>query len=114
MNYLLTDDEKKFYADDTYLILRGHDLGVLNDPTNTILAKVLEWRKFNKFALKLSKSFYMLVTGKLSYNEPNLFIEADAVKRMKNFFYLGLNADENMKHHSHFEVLQKKFSQLAV
>ena len=105
MNYLLTDDKK---------ILCRHDLGALTYHINTALAKVLEWLKFNKLALNPSKSVYMLVTGKLSYNEPNLFIEADAVKRMKNFFYLGLNADENMKHHSHFEVLQKKFSQLAV
>ena len=53
------------------------------------------------------------MTVKLSYNEPNRFIETDAVKGLKNFCYLAMNLDENMKYHSHAEVLQKNFSQLA-
>ena len=55
----------------------------------------------------------MLVTGKLSYNESNLFIEADAVKRVKKFCYLGMNVDENRKYHSQVEGLHKNISQLA-
>ena len=101
MNYLLTDDEKFFYADDTFLIFRGYDLDVLADHINTTFAKVLEWCKFNKLALNPSKPVYMLVTGKHSYNEHNLFLQADVVKRVKNFCYLGINVDENVIYHSH-------------
>ena len=68
MNFLLNDDEKNFYADDTCLVFKGHDHDVLANHMNTILAKVLEWCKFNKLALNPSKSVYMLVTGKLSYS----------------------------------------------
>ena len=109
----MTDDKKISYADDTCLVFRGHDLDVLTDHINTTLAKVPEWCKFNELALNPSKYVYMLVTGKLSYSEPNLFIEDDAVKRVKNFFYRVMNVGENLKYGSHVEVLQKKFSELA-
>ena len=54
----------------------------------------------------------MLVIGKLSYNKPNIFIEAKAAERVKNFCSLGMNVDENMKYHSLVDVIQKNY-QLA-
>ena len=77
MNYLLTDDEKKIFVNKTCLVFIGHDIDVPTDHIGFTLNKFLDWRKIIKMALRPSKSVYMLVTGKLSSNEPYLLIEAD-------------------------------------
>ena len=113
MNHLLHRNDKIYYADDTCLVFRGHNLDALTAEINSTLRKVFDWCNFNKVALNPSKSVYMLVTGKLQYNEPRLSIDGDEVKRVETFCYLGLNIDEGMKYNSQVEFLRKKFSQLA-
>ena len=54
MSYLLTDDEKFSYADDTCQLF-----DVLTVLINTTVAKVLEWCKFDKLALNPSKFVHM-------------------------------------------------------
>ena len=113
MNYLLPNDDKIFYADDTCLVFRGLDIATIMEGINSTLAKVADWCKFNKLALNPAKSVYMLITGKKEFNEPSIFIEADAVNRVESFCYLGMNIDEKMKYQCHVDVMRKKFSQLA-
>ena len=83
MNYLLTDDEKKFFVNNTCLVFIGHNVDVPTDHKGFKLNKFLDCCKFIKMAPRPSKSVYMLVTGKFSYNEPYLFMKADALKHVK-------------------------------
>ena len=94
MNYLLTDDEKKIFVNKTCLVFIGHDIDVPTDHIGFTLNKFLDWRKIIKMALRPSKSVYMLVTGKISYTEPNLYIKADALKQVKYFCYVGMEIDK--------------------
>ena len=112
-NSLCHDDENILYADDTSLVYLGDDVGTLCDHVNSRLNIMLDWCKANQISLNINKCEYMLITNKINYNEPSIYIGSEAVLRTECFKYLGVLLDNSLKFHKHVDSVYSRLSQVS-
>ena len=65
LNYLLTNDEQIFYADDTCLVFVGENLERLQMYAQDKMKLIQKWCHFNKLSLNASKCEFMVITNSL-------------------------------------------------
>ena len=113
LKHLCSEDEFLMFADDTSLIYTGTDLPALTEHVNQRLSVVSDWCKYNKLSLNGNKCKYMLITTKIVNSDPTIKLDDVPVSRVKNFKYLGVQLDHNLKFHDHIEYLCSKMNQMC-
>ena len=113
MNSLFENDESVMYADDTTEVYVGEDLSVLDSHVNSVLAKFLDWCRFNKMALNPNKCEYMLLTNKCVAHEPSILLGGEPITGTGNFKYLGIMLDDKLKFNTQIEYVKSRLSQFC-
>ena len=85
MNAIFMNNENVLYTDDTAIACVGDDLIALERSVNSILARLLDWCRFNKMFLNPSKCEFMLITNKHVHIEPNIILGSTILARASNF-----------------------------
>ena len=101
------------YADDTVLMCSGTDLNELVTKANNALQMFYSWCCFNKLALNVNKTQYILFSPAQSPFEPIITINGVPLERVAEYKYLGVIIDENLKFKSHINKIKTKLSQLC-
>ena len=101
------------YADDTTLFV---SLGQSNSNStstkiNSELCKFSKWLDLNKLSLNISKTKCMLFhSPNRNIVEPHLKINGQAIEYVKEFNFLGILLDTNLKWNAHINRISKKIS----
>ena len=101
------------YADDTVLICSGTDLNELVTKANNALQIFYSWCCFNKLALNVTKTQYILFSPAQCPFAPVITINGTPLERVTEYKYLGVIIDENLKFNSHITKIKTKLSQLC-
>jgi hypothetical protein len=71
------------------------------------------WLKFNKLKLNVSKTKYIIMTGRLSNIEngsTSLIIDEEQIARVATMNYLGVEIDEKFDFKQHVDTTIKKIA----
>ena len=101
------------YADDTtlFLTLSTENLQTSDTLLNNELSKFSKWLDLNKLSLNVAKTKYMLFSPpNKNITYPQLKINNRVIECVKEFDFLGVLLDANMKWHSHVNKISKKIS----
>ena len=101
------------YADDTVLMCSGADLTELVTKANTALQIFYDWCCYNKLALNVNKTQYIVFSPAQCPFNPVISINNVALERVKEYKYLGVIIDENLKFDKHIQKVKSKLSQLC-
>jgi len=101
------------YADDTVLMCSGQNLDELCVKANNALQVFSDWCCFNKLALNVNKTKYILFTPFLHPVNPVLLIGGTPLERVAEYKYLGVTIDEKLKFSTHISILKTKLSKLC-
>ena len=100
------------YADDTALSTtlntsdKNHETNL-----NSELKLVSDWLKLNRLSLNTLKTKAMLFhTPQKPVTYPKLLINSQEIEFVKDFNYLGICIDENLKWKTHTDIVSKKIS----
>ena len=115
MNAIFMNNENVLYADDTANIACvGDDLIAPERSVNSIIARLLDWCRFNKLFLNPSKYGFMLITNKYDVHiEPNIIFGSATLARASNFKYLGIHLDDKQKYNLHLDYIKARLSQFC-
>ena len=100
LNYLIPDISSIMFADDTTLIDKNVNLKLLIFMMNTYLAKFYDWCNYNKLAINVKKTKWMLFSNRKT-DVPPLMLDAAEIERVKKFKYLGFLIDDRLTHRFH-------------
>ena len=102
------------FADDTCISLKNSNLNNLYNTLNRELVKVNNWISANKLALNISKTVYLLFSGKRAISElPILYLNNEPIQRQHSTKFLGLILDERLSWNAHAQHVNGKVSRLA-
>jgi hypothetical protein len=71
---------------------------------NTYLAKFYDWCNYNKLAINVKKTKWMLFSNRKT-DVPPLMLDAAEIERVKKFKYLGFLIDDRLTHRFHVKCL---------
>ena len=101
------------YADDTVLVCSGKVLAELSNKSNNALQIFRDWCCFNKLALNINKTKYMLFSPVTCHVQPVLSIGGTDLERVNEYKYLGILIDDKLKFNNHINVIKTKISRLG-
>ena len=113
ISYLQLNVDVVQYADDTVLMCGGTNLTELVNKANNALKNFYEWCCFNKLALNINKTQYIVFSPAQCPFDPIISINGTALNRVKEYKYLGVIIDENLKFDKHINKVKTKLSQLC-
>ena len=113
ISYLQLNMDVVQYADDTVLMCSGSDLTELVDKANNALQVFYDWCCFNKLALNINKTQYIIFSPAPCPFDPVLTINGTPLEKVKEYKYLGVIIDENLKFDKHITKIKSKLSQLC-
>jgi hypothetical protein len=104
--------ELQMYADDTVLVYRHMDIGILYSFMSEDLELLDRWLGLNCLEVNTKKTEYMIFDTKKSLPrvDLNLFLGNDLIKRTFNYNYLGLILDSNLGFTQHIDHLKRKLT----
>lgn len=100
------------FADDVVLVFSGHKIGVLEQTANTTLAEVVEWGKRNKLNFAAHKTNAMVITKKLKYEPPRLYMSNNRLQIVNEIKLLGLIIDKNLTFQPHIAAVSRKTAEI--
>ena len=112
-NSICLNDENILYADDTSLVYLGDDVGNLCDHVNSRLTIMLNWCKVNQISLNVNKCEYMLITNRINYADPYIYIGNESVERTNCFKYLGVFLDSSLRFHKQVDTIYSRLSKVS-
>lgn len=100
------------YADDTILIYKFQNEQDFIENVKVDLLKTIEYFRINGMALNVNKSNFIIFHKKKSLHLPNKIKldDQNAIHRVTNCRYLGIEFDENLTFKTHIEKLISKLS----
>ena len=102
------------FADDTCVFLHDDDLNLLYHRLNVELVHVKNWISANKLSLNLSKTVYLLFSGRKTLsNVPPLYLSNQPIQRKNSTKFLGLIIDDKLSWKEHASFLHGKLSRLS-
>ena len=115
LNYLFNDNSIKLvmYADDTAITLYGDDINLLSIKMKMIVSRLEVWSNFNKLALNVTKTKFMIFSPHTGYIIPSLHLYNTAVECVENFTYLGIIIDSKLRFSSHLKHTENKLNRLC-
>jgi hypothetical protein len=104
LNYLISDILLVLFADDTVLVDRNINVKLLIFMMNIYLDKISDWCSFNKLAINIDKTKWILFSNKKT-DIPKLMINSDEIERVRKFKYLGFILDDRLTYRYHIKCL---------
>lgn len=105
------------FADDVVLLFSSHKVSVLEQSVNGALELVTAWGASNKLKFGASKTNAMLLTRKLAFSPPDLYMSGTRLNLVDEIRLLGLTIDRKLTFKSHISATCKKaadiYKQLA-
>ena len=98
------------YADDTTIYLLGRSLRFLKCKMQLDLNNLSAWLKSNQLKLNVSKMRYILFNREGLYPNVDLEVDSELIGPAKEFKFLGLTLDSELKFESHYLGLYEKLS----
>ena len=101
------------YADDANIIITGKTLNEIITRYTLLSSKLTEWVSSNGLLLNLTKTKYMIFTGrrrKDGLDKLNLSINNVAIERVSTAKFLGVLVDDKLTWHPHIVALTKKIN----
>ena len=74
------------------------------------LEKVYSWLKANQLQLNISKSTYLVFSGRRAFNLPEINLNGQSINQSENTKFLGLIIDEKLKFKCHIKHIKSKLS----
>jgi hypothetical protein len=105
--------EYYLFADDTLLSVSGNSVQECMEKLNRDLENLSKWLKFNKLKLNVSKTKYIIMTGRRSNIEngsTSLIIDGEQIARVTTMKYLGVEIDEKLDFKQHVDTTIKKMA----
>ena len=100
-----------FFADDSNIFKNGKNLLEIQEVINKELKDISIWLNVNKLFMNISKTQYMLFSGKkLENHSPNIVIEGIALSRVYSTKFLGIIIDDKLTWKDHITYVSKKIS----
>ena len=112
-NSICVNDENVLYADDTSLVYIGDDVGDLCDHVNSRLSIIVNWCRINKISLNVNKCEYMLITNRINYADPYVYIANESLVRTNCFKYLGVFLDSSLRFHKQVDTVYSRLSKVS-
>lgn len=105
------------FADDVVLVFSDHSVNTLEEVANASLETVVQWGTQNKLNFAPHKTNAMLLTRKLKYDPPTLYMSGKKLNLVEELKLLGLIIDRKLNFKSHMSATCKKaadiYKQLA-
>ena len=99
------------YADDTSIFVKGSSLLSISKIMNNGMKQVNEWLKNNKLSLNVSKTNYMIMSGKgkkFNENDCEIMIDNYTLKCVDRINFVGLILDNKFTWKYHIDHIYKK------
>jgi hypothetical protein len=103
--------EYYLFADDTLLSVSGASVQKCMEKLSRDLENLSKWLNFNKLKLNVSKTKYIIMTGRRSNIEnglTSLIIDGEQIARVTTMKYLGVEIDERLDFKQHVNTTIKK------
>ena len=94
------------FADDTNLFRSGRELNSLCKEVSEELEKLNTWFKVNKLSLNVSKTNFILFSGRKCINNVSISIDKVNIERVFSTKFLGIHIDEKLTWKQHVSVLK--------
>ncbi|XP_072948186.1 uncharacterized protein [Epargyreus clarus] len=105
------------FADDIVLVFSSAKIETLENSANNALTDVVKWGTRNKLSFAAHKTNALLITKKLKYEPPKLYMSGTRLHLVKEMKLLGLIIDNKLTFKSHVAATCKKaadiYKQLA-
>ena len=99
------------FADDTTVLIEGHEYQELIETLNEELCKVDKWLQANKLALNIWKTHYMLFHRvRLKKKQINIYFTGETIIRVSCTKFLGVIIDDKLKWTAHNQYIKNKLS----
>ena len=100
------------YADDTTLLISGHDIKEMTSILNQELTAIQNWFNENHLKLNIKKSRCILFGPKIVTNILNfkLFLNNEVIPRVESFKFLGVVICSNLSWKNHINLISNKIS----
>ena len=90
------------FADDTTVLIEGHEYQKLIETLNEDLCKVGKWLQANKLTLNIRKTRYMLFHRvRLKKKHLNIYFREETIFRVNSTTFLGVIIDDRLKWTAH-------------
>ena len=100
------------FADDVVLVFSGKTVAEMEGPINTVLDMIVHWGKENKLNFAAHKTHAMLLTKKLKFSPPQIFMSNIRLPLVDEVKLLGLIIDKNLTFNSHVTAVCKKSAEI--
>ena len=101
------------FADDTTVLIEGHEYQKLIKTLNEELCKVHKWLQANKLTLNIRKTHYMLFHRvRLKKEQLNIYFRGKSIFRVNSTKFLGVIIDDKLKWTAHIQYIKNKLSKL--
>lgn len=105
----LRQAQVNLFADDTVLFVVGDSLDECFDVMNAELAGFVDWLRWKKLQLNVSKTKSMIVTTRrLNDISRSVMVDGEAVERVEAIKYLGVMLDEKLNFNEHIDYTIRK------
>ena len=101
------------FNDDMCLVYTGDNLESLTERVNSRLRVVFDWCCYNKLSLNPNECSCILFTNKRVADKPMQELDGQQLIRAKDFKYLGVHLDDDLKYQNHIDQLCDKLSKLC-
>ena len=99
------------FADDTTVLIEGHEYRKLIETLNEELCKVDKWLQANKLTLNIRKTHYMLFHRvRLKREQLNIYFRRETIFRVNSTKFLGVIIDDKLKWTAHIQYIKNKLS----
>ena len=97
------------FADDTTVLIEGHEYQKLIETLNEKLCKVDKWLQANKLTLNIRKTHYMLFHRvQLKREQLNIYFRRETIFRVNSTIFLGVIMDDKLKWTAYTILLLKQ------
>ena len=99
------------FADDTTVLIEGHEYPKLIETLNEELCKVDKWLQANKLTLNIRKTHYMLSHRvRLKREHLNIYIRGETIFKVNSTKFLRVIIDDKLKWTAHIQYIKNKLS----
>ena len=97
------------FADDTTVLIEGHEYQKLIETLNEKLCKVDKWLQANKLTLNIRKTHYRLFHRvQLKREQLNIYFRRETIFRVNSTIFLGVIMDDKLKWTAYTILLLKQ------
>ena len=97
------------FADDTAVLIEGHEYQKLIETLNEELCKVDKWLQANKLTLNIRKTHYMLFHRvRLKKEQLNIYFRGETIFRVNSTNFLEVIIDDKLKWTAHIQYIKNK------